>query len=61
MVPAEEREHAHGINEMHRYTRSEGKQPGRVWHHGTAAEAFQDARLRLKASHRQIEETWLRS
>jgi len=54
-------DNAHGVNEVHRYTRSEGKQPGRVWHHGTAGEAFRDAWKSLKESYKRIEEAWLRS
>lgn len=31
---------AHGSNELHRYTRSEGKQPGSPFHSGTLGEGM---------------------
>lgn len=34
---------AHGHNEMHRYTRSKGKQPGTVFHSGTLGEGMRAA------------------
>jgi hypothetical protein len=36
-------DNAHGANEMHRYTRSGGKERGEVFHHGRAPEAAQAA------------------
>ncbi len=31
-------DNAHGVNEMHRYTRSSGKRPGIIFHRGSFAE-----------------------
>jgi hypothetical protein len=31
---------AHGVNEMHRYTRDHGKQPATVFHDGTLGEGL---------------------
>jgi hypothetical protein len=34
---------AHGINEMHRYTRAAGKQPAEIFHSGTLGEGMREA------------------
>lgn len=52
---------AHGFNEMHRYTRSGGKQPGEVFHHGTLAEGLNAAYLECRDRYEAIIDAWKRS
>lgn len=49
---------AHGVNEMHRYTRREGKQDGVVFNDGTLAEGLQAAIEAVKHCHFEIIEGW---
>jgi hypothetical protein len=51
---------AHGVNELHRYTRSGGKQPGVVFHHGTLAEGLRAAQLEVKRGWAEMIEGWRR-
>jgi hypothetical protein len=49
---------AHGINEMHRYTRSSGKQPGTPFHSGTLGEGMRAAMADIKAGYPEMIEGW---
>lgn len=49
---------AHGFNEMHRYTRAGGKQPGEAVHGGTLAEGLRAAIAECKTGYRQMIEGW---
>ena len=51
---------AHGINELHRYTRSGGKQPGTVFHAGTLSEGLVAAQLEVKHGWAEMIEGWRR-
>ena len=51
---------AHGVNEMHRYTRSGGKQPGIVFHDGTLGEGLLAAQLEVKRGWAEMIEGWRR-
>ena len=51
---------AHGHNEMHRYTRSGGKQPGAPFHSGTLGEGMRAAIEEAEASYREMIEGWER-
>lgn len=51
---------AHGHNEMHRYTRSEGKQPGTPFHSGTLGEGMRAAIEEIEGGFRQMIEGWER-
>jgi hypothetical protein len=51
---------AHGINELHRYTRSRGKQVGTVFHAGTLAEGLAAAQLEIKRGWAEMIEGWRR-
>jgi hypothetical protein len=51
---------AHGINELHRYTRSGGKQPGTVFHTGTLSEGLVAAQLEIKRGWAEMIEGWRR-
>jgi len=50
---------AHGFNEMHRYTRGEGKQDGVVFHRGTLGEGIQAALEAVKTGYREMIEGWM--
>jgi hypothetical protein len=49
---------AHGHNEMHRHTRSEGKQPGTPSHRGTLGEGMRAAIEEIKSGYREMIEGW---
>lgn len=51
---------AHGYNEMHRYTRSSGKQPGTAFHSGTLGEGMRAAMADIKTGYREMIEGWER-
>jgi hypothetical protein len=51
---------AHGHNEMHRYTRSSGKQAGTPFHGGTLGEGMRAAIADIKAGYREMIEGWER-
>lgn len=51
---------AHGHNEMHRYTRSEGKQAGTPFHSGTLGEGMRAAIEEIEGGFRQMIEGWER-
>jgi len=52
---------AHGHNEMHRYTRSEGKQAGSPFHGGTLGEGMRAAIEEIESGYRKMIEGWERS
>jgi hypothetical protein len=49
---------AHGINEMHRYTRTAGKQPAEVFHGGTLGEGMRAATKQIKSTYQSMIEAW---
>lgn len=49
---------AHGFNEMHRYTRTGGKQPGETFHRGTLGEGLRAVIAECKSGYRQMIEGW---
>jgi hypothetical protein len=49
---------AHGINEMHRYTRADGKQPGEVFHGGTLGEGMRAATEQIQRTCQSMIEAW---
>jgi hypothetical protein len=49
---------AHGINELHRYTRKHGKQPAEVFHGGTLGEGMRTAIEQVKRSYLPMIEGW---
>jgi hypothetical protein len=49
---------AHGINEMHRYTRKGGKQLAEVFHNGTLGEGMRSAVEHVKRSYGPMIEAW---
>jgi hypothetical protein len=49
---------AHGINEMHRYTRIAGKQLAEVFHSGTLGEGMRAATEQIKSTHQSMIEAW---
>lgn len=49
---------AHGLNEMHRYTRAGGKQDGVVFHRGTLSEGMQAAIEAVRRGHLEMIEGW---
>lgn len=51
---------AHGFNEMHRFTRSGGKQDGVEIHHGNLGEGLRSAKEEIKRSYRSMIEGWKR-
>lgn len=51
---------AHGHNEMHRYTRSAGKQPGTPFHSGTLGNGMRAAIEEIERGHREMIEAWQR-
>lgn len=51
---------AHGHNEMHRYTRSGGKQPGAVFYGGTLGEGMRVAISEVERGYREMIEGWQR-
>lgn len=51
---------AHGHNEMHRYTRGSGKQPGESFHAGTLGEGMRAAIAEVENGYREMIEGWNR-
>lgn len=51
---------AHGDNEMHRYTRSGGKQTGTQFHGGTLGEGMRAAIEEIEDGYREMIEGWER-
>jgi hypothetical protein len=51
---------AHGCNEMHRYTRRLGKQPGEIFHRGTLGEGMRTAIKAIEQGHQEMIEAWQR-
>ncbi|HET8955361.1 MAG TPA: hypothetical protein VFN18_06865 [Solirubrobacterales bacterium] len=51
---------AHGHNEMHRYTRSDGKQPGEPFHAGTLGEGMRVAIAEIERGYGEMIEGWKR-
>jgi len=51
---------AHGYNEMHRYTRSDGKQPGEPFHAGTLGEGMRAAIAEIERGYGEMIEGWKR-
>jgi hypothetical protein len=51
---------AHGHNEMHRYSRSEGKQTGTPFHSGTLGEGMRAATEEIERRYREMIEGWER-
>jgi hypothetical protein len=51
---------AHGYNEMHRYTRSAGKEPGTAFHGGTLGEGMRAAIAEVERGYREMIEGWER-
>ena len=51
---------AHGHNEMHRYTRGGGKQPGEQFHAGTLGEGMRAAIAEVENGYREMIEGWNR-
>ncbi len=52
---------AHGRNELHRYTRSGGKQPAEIFHRGTLGEGMRSAIGAISIGHEQMIDAWTRS
>jgi hypothetical protein len=51
---------AHGHNEMHRYSRSAGKEPGTDFHSGTLGEGMRAAISEVERGYREMIEGWER-
>ena len=51
---------AHGYNEMHRYSRSGGKQPGEPFHAGTLGEGMRVAIEEIERGYGEMIEGWKR-
>jgi hypothetical protein len=51
---------AHDHNEMHRYTRSGGKEPGTVFHSGTLGEGMRAAISEVERGYPEMIEGWER-
>ncbi len=51
---------AHGHNEMHRYSRSAGKEPGTAFHGGTLGEGMRAAIAEIERGYREMIEGWER-
>ena len=52
---------AHGRNDMHRYTRSAGKQPAEVFDRGTLGDGFRAAIDAIERGYREMIDAWLAS
>lgn len=49
---------SHGVNELHRYTKSDGKQVAVVFHRGTLGEGMRAAIKQIKKSYLSMIEGW---
>lgn len=49
---------AHGRNELHRYTRTGGKQPGEAFHAGTLGEGMRAAIAACVGAYREMIDGW---
>ena len=52
---------SHGVNEMHRYTRSAGKEAAEVFHHGTLGEGMRIAIRLIEDGYEEMIRSWLRT
>ncbi|MDX6652463.1 MAG: hypothetical protein QOJ38_1244 [Solirubrobacterales bacterium] len=51
-------DNAHGVNEMHRYTRTGGKQRGEIFYRGDFGAAMRVAHAEALAAYRAMIESW---
>ena len=51
---------AHGVNEMHRYTRKLGKRPAEIFHRGTLGEGMRIAMAAIKDDYEEMIDGWRR-
>ena len=51
---------AHGFNEMHRHTRSGGKEPGAPFHSGTLGDGMRAAIAEVERNYAEMIEGWER-
>jgi hypothetical protein len=51
---------AHGVNELHRYTKELGKQPAEVFHRGTLGEGMRTAIAEVQRGFEEMIEGWRR-
>jgi hypothetical protein len=51
---------AHGVNELHRYTKPGGKQPAERFHGGTLGEGMRAAIDQVRATYAEMIESWRR-
>ncbi|HEU5254247.1 MAG TPA: hypothetical protein VFU16_13080 [Solirubrobacterales bacterium] len=51
---------AHGHNEMHRYTRRDGKRPGEQFHAGTLGEGMRAAIAEIERGYGEMIDGWKR-
>lgn len=51
---------AHGFNEMHRYSRSKGKEPGAPFHSGTLGDGMRAAIAEVERGYADMIEGWER-
>jgi hypothetical protein len=49
---------SHGHNELHRYTRSAGKQTGEIVHQGTLGEGMRGAIAEIEQGYKAMIESW---
>ncbi len=52
---------AHGVNELHRYTRRSGKAAAEIFHRGTLGDGMRAALAEVDANHEAILDGWSRS
>ena len=51
---------AHGVNEVHRHTKTGGKQPAEIAHAGTLGEGMRAAIAQVRGSYLEMIEGWRR-
>jgi hypothetical protein len=51
---------AHGVNELHRYTKDLGKQPAEVFHRGTLGDGMRSALAAIKDGYEEMIDGWRR-
>lgn len=49
---------AHGENELHRYTREDGKQPAEIVHHGSLGSGMRAAIVEIERGYGAMIESW---